>query len=154
MKLVLLYCLFLAVGAPHARADDTWHNIYHSLKRFFTGDDKHASSISQRKHPRHSHARSSSAEPQGHSPEPRTVVLPQSPAETDDRAGKAAEMNAGDPKPVDGKPANPKPAETAAPNVKAAETRVGEGNERGDTNIKPAEPAPTVDSSPVLRSVP
>jgi len=30
-------------GAECTRADDPFHNVYHTLKRFFTGDDKHAS---------------------------------------------------------------------------------------------------------------
>ncbi len=36
IRLASVLALFLVMTAP-AQADDTWHNIYHSLKRFFTG---------------------------------------------------------------------------------------------------------------------
>jgi hypothetical protein len=55
---ILLFCALLSLAASTARSDDTFHNIYHSLKRFFTGDDKHSSATSQRRHSptKHSHA--------------------------------------------------------------------------------------------------
>ena len=36
IRLASMVAFFLAM-AVSAQADDTWHNVYHSLKRFFTG---------------------------------------------------------------------------------------------------------------------
>ncbi|MBW0001581.1 MAG: hypothetical protein JO015_21000 [Verrucomicrobia bacterium] len=42
MKKIVAFCAIFALGILSARADDdTWHNVYHSLKRFFTGSDSH-----------------------------------------------------------------------------------------------------------------
>ena len=74
-------------AAPTARADDTWHNIYHSLKRFFTGSSGSSPSPSHRGKRSTNHERAnqskelasttpeSSPEP-GASPTPRVVILP------------------------------------------------------------------------------
>ena len=78
--------LLLSV-TPSARADDTWHNIYHSLKRFFTGNSSSSPSPSHRakrsanqsKTNRSMESGSTTAEgsPEpGASPTPRVVILP------------------------------------------------------------------------------
>lgn len=42
MRKTVTFCTIFALGIFSARADDdTWHNIYHSLKRLFTGNDSH-----------------------------------------------------------------------------------------------------------------
>ena len=86
IRIVSALVLLLSV-MPSARADDTWHNIYHSLKRFFTGNSNPSPSPSHRtKHPAN-HVRtnrsieSASTTPEGSpengaSPTPRVVVLP------------------------------------------------------------------------------
>jgi len=78
--------LFLSV-TPSVRADDTWHNIYHSLKRFFTGESSSSPSPNHRSKRSAKHVRTDrssesasttlegSPEP-GASPTPRVVVLP------------------------------------------------------------------------------
>ena len=79
--------VFLWSVTPSVRADDTWHNIYHSLKRFFTGDS--GSNQSPRHRPKRSANRektdrsldSISAAGDGSpqpaaSAKPRVVVLP------------------------------------------------------------------------------
>ena len=80
------FVLLLSV-TPSAQADDTWHNIYHSLKRFFTGNA--SSSPSPGHHAKRSadHSKknrsteSASATAEGSpepdaSPTPRVVILP------------------------------------------------------------------------------
>jgi hypothetical protein len=78
--------LLLSV-TPSALADDTWHNIYHSLKRFFTGNASSSPSPSHRAKRSADHSKTNrstesgsttaegSPEP-GASPTPRVVVLP------------------------------------------------------------------------------
>jgi hypothetical protein len=89
--LVLLWSV-----TPSVRADDTWHNIYHSLKRFFTGDSGSNQS------PRHRPKRSASREKTDRSTEPIAVAgdgLPQPTASARPRvvvlpaASPAAESN-------------------------------------------------------------
>jgi hypothetical protein len=77
--------LLLLSVTPSVRADDTWHNIYHSLKRFFTGQSSSSPSPNHRskRSAKHTDRSSESAsttlegspEP-GASPTPRVVVLP------------------------------------------------------------------------------
>jgi hypothetical protein len=86
MRIALALMLLFPV-TPSAQADDTWHNIYHSLKRFFTGESSSSPSPKHRAKRSVSHARTdrspelASATPAG-SPEPgvsrtpRVVVLP------------------------------------------------------------------------------
>jgi len=119
---VLFLWMLLSTAALSARADDPFHNVYHTLKRFFTGDDKHASAASQHRHPplKHSHAQSTLGEPQGNSSEPRTVVLPEATPMQGDRAAKpddskAAETKAADVKATKTKPSDAKPAEVVIP---------------------------------------
>jgi hypothetical protein len=136
---VLLFCVLLSATTLNGRADDPFHNIYHSLKRFFTGDDKHSSAASQHKHSplKHSHAQSSPGEPQGgNTPEPRTVVLPEATPVQGDRAAK---------------PEDSKPVETKATGTKPTDTRPAEVVV---PSLKSPEPPPTGNPTPVLRSVP
>ena len=86
IRIALALMLILSV-TPSAQADDTWHNIYHSLKRFFTGESSSSPSPKHRAKRSASHARTDrsselasttpagSPEP-GVSPTPRVVVLP------------------------------------------------------------------------------
>jgi hypothetical protein len=148
---VLLFCLLLSAATPNASADDPFHNVYHALKRFFTGEDKHASTASQHRHPplKHSHAQSSPSSPgetQGYSSEPRTVVLPEATPVQGDRAAR----------PEDSKAADGKAADVKAADVKAAETKPTDSRpvEVVVPSAKSPEPTPTANPSPVLRSVP
>jgi hypothetical protein len=84
----LMFASVLLLSAtPSARADDTWHNIYHSLKRFFTGESSSSPSATHRAKRLANHVRTNrSTEPasltpegspeSGASPAPRVVVLP------------------------------------------------------------------------------
>jgi hypothetical protein len=145
---VLLFCVLFSAAVPNAPADDPFHNVYHTLKRFFIGDDKHASTASQHRHPplKHSHAQSSPGEPQGNSSEPRTVVLPEATPFQDDRAAKPEDSKAGDLKAGDLKAGDLKAAETKPRDTRPAEVIV--------PSAKSPEPTPTANPSPVLRSVP
>ena len=175
---VLLFCVLLAATTLSARTDDAFHNIYHSLKRFFTGDDKHASTASQHRRPplKHSHAQSSPGEPQGNSSEPRTVVLPEATPVQGDRAAKPEDSKAVDVKPADVKAADVEAADVKAADVKAADVKAADvkaadvkaadvkAAETKPTDTRPVEvvvpsakskqPTPTANPSPVLRSVP
>jgi hypothetical protein len=96
IRILSALVLLLSV-TPSARADDTWHNIYHSLKRFFTGNSSSSPSPSHRVKRSANHVRanrsleSASTTPEGSpengvSPTPRVVVLPAaSPAVESDR---------------------------------------------------------------------
>ena len=134
----LLFCVLLSAAVPNAPADDPFHNVYHTLKRFFIGDDKHASTASQHRRPplKHSQAQSSPGEPQGNSSEPRTVVLPEATPVQGDRAAKPEDSKAADVKAGETKPRDTRPAEVIVPSAKSPE------------------PTPTANPSPVLRSVP
>lgn len=86
IRLVSALTLLLSV-TPSARADDTWHNIYHSLKRFFTGGSSSSPSPKHRAKRSPTHVRTDhpselastthegSPDP-GVSPTPRVVILP------------------------------------------------------------------------------
>ena len=155
---VLLFCVLFSAAVPNAPADDPFHNVYHTLKRFFIGDDKHASTASQHRHPplKHAHAQSSPGEPQGNSSEPRTVVLPEATPFQDDRAAKPEDSKAADLKAADLKAADLKAADLKAADVKAAETKPTDTRpvEVVVPSAKSPEPTPTANPSPVLRSVP
>src|SRR6516225_6238960 len=58
---------------PSVRADDTWHNIYHSLKRFFTGDS------SSNRSPHHRAKRATAHEKTDRSTEPVSTAAEGSP---------------------------------------------------------------------------
>src|ERR1700738_4332770 len=86
IRIALALMLLLSV-TPSAQADDTWHNIYYSLKRFFTGESSSSPSPNPRANRPASPARPdrsselASTAPGGSpepavSPTPRVVVLP------------------------------------------------------------------------------
>ncbi len=103
---VISALLLLLSLTPSARADDTWHNVYHSLKRFFTGKSGSSPTPSHRTRRSTTRAKteqateSPSATPEGSpvpgvegspepgaSPTPRVVILPAaSPAGKNDQA--------------------------------------------------------------------
>src|SRR6516162_10731047 len=145
---VLLFCVLLSAATPNAPADDPFHNVYHTLKRFFTGEDKHASTAPQHRHPplKHSHAQPSPGELQDNSSEPRTVVLPEATPVQGDRAAKPEDSKAADVKAADVKAADVKAAETKPTDTRPVEVVV--------PSAKSKQPTPTANPSPVLRSVP
>jgi hypothetical protein len=132
MNRVLLFCVLFSAATPHARADDTWQNIFHTLKRFFTGGDRHHSAKARGHWPlTHSHANSSHEQ----SPEPRVIVLP----------GPTPELSGDTAKPAETAPAETKPEEVKPQETKPQETKPQE--------TKPPESTPTSNPSPVLRSL-
>ena len=79
--------VFLLIVTPSARGQDTWHNVYHSLKRFFTGGSSSTPTPSHRVRHSANHAKvkestqPAAANPEtspeaGASPTPRVVILP------------------------------------------------------------------------------
>jgi hypothetical protein len=72
IRLLPAVLLFWCV-TPSVRADDTWHNIYHSLKRFFTGDS------SSNRSPRHRAKRAAAHEKTDRSTEPVSTAAEGSP---------------------------------------------------------------------------
>jgi hypothetical protein len=130
MNRVLIFCVLLLAAMPYARGDDVWHNIYHSLKRFFTGEKHHSGVARRHRLASHSHPQPADT-PHEESSEPRTVVLPGPIPEQNGNTAKPAGSKSTEPKPEDVKPEpTPTPAPTPTPT-----------------------PAPTPDSSPVLRSI-
>lgn len=93
MNRVLLFCFLLSAAAPHAQADDTWHNIYHSLKRFFTGNDRRSHATAQSRHQavRHSHTRTNSEKSDVSPSEPRVIVLPEATPAKSEHADRPAD---------------------------------------------------------------
>ena len=79
---------FVLVATVSAQADDTWHNVYHSLKRFFTGKSSSSSTpVHHRVRRSEDHQKTNpSTEPtpstagRSHLPDasatPRVVILP------------------------------------------------------------------------------
>jgi hypothetical protein len=78
---------FVLVFAISAQADDTWHNIYHSLRRFFTGKSSATPAVHHRvrrseDHDKADHSMEAAASPAQNSPTPessgtpRVVILP------------------------------------------------------------------------------
>jgi hypothetical protein len=133
MYRVLLFCVLLLTAMPYARGDDVWHNIYHSLKRFFTGE-KHHSGAHRHRLASHSHAQPADT-PHEESAEPRVIVLPGPTPEQNGNTTKPAEVKPTESKHEDVKPdkspdLTPTPASTPTPI-----------------------PAPAPNSSPVLRSI-
>ena len=82
MNRAALVCTILALAGPLARGDDTWHNVYHSLKRYFTGSDNHRHSAStssggrHRKPKRPAQAKAQGSPPPAGSPIPQTAATP------------------------------------------------------------------------------
>ena len=154
-SLALAFALALGVSST-VRADDTWHNVYHSLKRFFTGS-KSSPSPSAHHHVKHSGGgeknpeASSSMSPiaedmakAGASPAasstPRVIVLP--------AATPVVVLPAATPMREASSEATPSEA-TATPTPVARPV--------GQTEPNPADPnpksQPSADSGPVLRSL-
>ncbi|HEY0789674.1 MAG TPA: hypothetical protein VGD78_01300 [Chthoniobacterales bacterium] len=82
MKRAVLLLAILTLWTPLVRADDdTPHNIYHSLKRFFTGSDGHHASPSSSRHRsgKRTHAQSATqgSAAAGPSTTPETTVQPE-----------------------------------------------------------------------------
>jgi hypothetical protein len=88
IRLTSILALFLLIGVS-AQADDTWHNVYHSLKRFFTGKSSPTPTLHhRRRHTEDDEKSTPSTEPSpspgtndasaGASATPRVVILPAS----------------------------------------------------------------------------
>jgi hypothetical protein len=122
MRIALGLVLMLTAVSVPARADDTWHNIYHSLKHFFTGKSSSSATPAVHYHVKHATSpqdteqagqsspapsasvaggqQSAAAAPEA-SATPRVVVLPaatpaaagsQRPANSEPTAGSAGEQ--------------------------------------------------------------
>ena len=157
MNRFLIFCLLLSVAILPVRADDTFHNVYHSLKRFFTGEPKQSSAAPRKKHSARTHSdlQADSEKSSNHPKEARTIVLPQATTAPGPSAANPEEKKSVDPKPPVSSSAEAKPAETASPDIKSLAAGLGETKSegKGAANIKTAEPSPKAGSSPVLRSV-
>src|SRR5262245_52573513 len=77
MNRVLFFCFLLWAATPHARADDVWHNVYHGLKRFFTGHRGGSHATSHSKAHVRQHTRTNPEKSEGSSSEPKRMVLPE-----------------------------------------------------------------------------
>lgn len=155
MSLALAFVVAIGVSST-VRADDTWHNVYHSLKRFFTGS-KSSPTPSVHHHVKHSGSGEKSAEPSssmspiaedmakagvspGASSRPRVIVLPAAtpvvilPAATPIRATSAAGT----------------PSEATATPTPVARSVGQTTPDAADPNSKSR---PSVGSGPVLRSL-
>jgi hypothetical protein len=152
-SLALAFALALGVSST-VRADDTWHNVYHSLKRFFTGS-KSSPTPSAHHHVKHSGEKnaepSSSMSPLaedmakgGGSPAasstPRVIVLP--------AATPVVILPAATPM---------REASSEATPSEAIATPTPVARPAGQTAPDPADPnsksQPAVESGPVLRSL-
>jgi outer membrane biosynthesis protein TonB len=134
MNRVLLFCVVLLAAMPYARGDDVWHNIYHSLKRFFTGEKHHSSASHRHRLVSHPHTQPADT-PHEESAEPRVIVLPRSNSEQNGDTTRPA-----DAKPTEPKPENVKPDKSPEPTSSPVPTPT-------------PTPVPTPNSSPVLRSI-
>jgi hypothetical protein len=152
-SLALAFALALGVSST-VRADDTWHNVYHSLKRFFTGSKSSPTpSPSAHHHVKHSGSGEKSAEPSssmspiaedmakaGASPAasstPRVIVLPAAPPVVVLPAATAMREASSEATPSEAT-ATPTPVGQTAPNP-------------ADPNPKSQ---PSAESGPVLRSL-
>jgi hypothetical protein len=81
-RVILCLALATAVSVP-AIADDTWHNVYHSLKHFFTGKSGSSPTPTTHHHVKHAANNEKTEEAPQASPSPsasvttaREVVLP------------------------------------------------------------------------------
>jgi hypothetical protein len=88
IRLTSILVTLLLMGVT-AQAQDTWHNVYHSLKRFFTGKSSPTPTVHhRRRHTEDSEKSTPSPEPSpspgandasaGASATPRVVILPAS----------------------------------------------------------------------------
>jgi hypothetical protein len=153
MSVALAFAIVLGMSST-VRADDTWHNVYHSLKRFFTGS-KASPTPSVHHHVKHNDASEKGAEPSssisstpenmanaGPSPaassKPRVVVLPASTPE-------AVVLPA--PTPIRETSSAATPSEGAATTPRPAPRAVGQLAPDAATSESPAQ------SGPVLRSL-
>ena len=156
-SLALAFALALGVSST-VRADDTWHNVYHSLKRFFTGSKSSPTpSPSAHHHVKHSGSGEKSAEPSssmspiaedmakaGASPAasstPRVIVLP--------AATPVVVLPAATPM---------REASSEATHSEATATPTPVARPVGQTAPDPADPnpksQPSAESGPVLRSM-
>jgi hypothetical protein len=86
IRLASILALVMVIGGS-VRADDTWHNVYHSLKRFFTGKSSATPTVHhRRRHSEDNEKTNPSAESSpspgdnapapGASATPRVVILP------------------------------------------------------------------------------
>jgi hypothetical protein len=111
IRLMSILALVLVVSVS-AQADDTWHNVYHSLKRFFTGKSGSTATVHhRRRHSDEDEKNTSSTEPSpspgeseaspGASATPRVVILPASSPTTEGTPGvqNSAETTQPAPKP-------------------------------------------------------
>jgi hypothetical protein len=134
IRLASILALVMVISGT-VRADDTWHNVYHSLKRFFTGKSSATPTVHhRRRHSEGAEKTNPSAEPSpspgenapapGASATPRVVILP--------AISPAAETTPGVDNSVQapGTPAKPQPTPEAA-----------------------AKPSPSPELGPVLRSL-
>jgi hypothetical protein len=88
IRLTSILALFLLI-AVSVQADDTWHNVYHSLRKFFTGKSGPTPTVHhRRRHTEEDEKSTPSTEPSpspaandasaGASATPRVVILPAS----------------------------------------------------------------------------
>jgi hypothetical protein len=151
MRMALGLVLTLAVSVP-ARADDTWHNIYHSLKHFFTGKSSSSATPAVHHHVRHATSPENTEGAGQSSPAPsasvaggqesaaapataatpRVVVLP---AATPAAAASRSPASSGPTPGSAGEQPTPAPAAAARPTESAGKTE------------------PAADAGPVLRSL-
>ena len=118
--LVMAFVLMIVVSAP---ADDTWHNVYHSLRKFFTGKSGPTPTVHHRvrrslDHDKADHSMEPTPSPAESSPRPessatpRVVILPAtSPTTPNPEAKPGAENSAKAPEAV----VKPSPAPELGP---------------------------------------
>jgi hypothetical protein len=126
---VLAFVLAVAVSA---QADDTWHNVYHSLRRFFTGKSGATPT------PHHHVRRSADHDKADHSMEPSPSPAEASPSPDASAAPRVVILPATSPTPE----ATPATSVTPAP----------ENSVRAPQAVVQPEASP--DLGPVLRSLP
>jgi hypothetical protein len=133
IRLTSVLVLFLLV-AVSAQGQDTWHNVYHSLKRFFTGKSSPTPIVHHRR--RHTEDEEKSAP----SPEPAT-----SPGPNDASAGASATPR------VVILPAS-SPAAEATPRAEIP-TQTPDAGAKTEPSPEAAKSTPTPELGPVLRSL-
>jgi hypothetical protein len=151
MHLALGLVLTLAVSVP-ARADDTWHNIYHSLKHFFTGKSSSSATPAVHRHVKHATKPENTEEAGQSSPAPSASVA-------GGQESGAAPAASATPRVVVLPAATPAAAATQSPaSSEATPVSAGEQATSGSTTAgRPTESAGKTDSAtdvgPVLRSL-
>jgi hypothetical protein len=151
MRMALGLVLTLSVSVP-ARADDTWHNIYHSLKHFFTGKSSSSATPAVHHHVKHATGPENAEQAGQSSPAPSASVAG---GQQSAAAGPAASAT---PRVVVLPAATPAAAASQGP--ASSELTHGSAGERttvSATAARPTEPAGRTDSGtdtgPVLRSL-